>query len=30
LKGKARDKKQAKTKNADLTDWLLAIDACFP
>lgn len=29
MKGKIRGKKQAKAKNADLVDWLLAIDAGF-
>ena len=27
MKGRLSDKKQAKAKNADLMDWLLAIDA---
>jgi hypothetical protein len=26
---KMSDEKQAKAKNADLLDWLLAIDACL-
>jgi hypothetical protein len=30
LKSKINGKKQAKAKNADLMDWLLAIDACVP
>jgi hypothetical protein len=29
LKGNTSGKKQAKAKNADLMDWLLAIDACL-
>jgi hypothetical protein len=27
MKGKMSSKRQAKAKNADLVDWLLAIDA---
>ena len=29
LKQKTYDKKHAKAKNADLIDWVLAIDSCL-
>ncbi len=29
MNAKINSKKQAKAKNVDLTDWLLAIDACL-